>query len=183
MKLSNSKFYETVESVYPPTKYLTNGMWIYMVPQFKPESILMLGYAAGTTAGLIRLLYGDDIPITAVDLEPCEATYGVNFVQADAKDYIKSCEKFDVIIVDLFDLGGNKIPDFVYEEWFVEELKKKANYVILDAWYEPKSDLTYYKKHLHSFGKNKPNKLVNHIWYFATDKKWADAKFNDLIIR
>lgn len=177
MTKPNEKFYKTLESVDPPTKYLTNGMWIYMVPQFKPKSVLILGYAAGTVAALIRLLYGDGVRIVGVDNEPCEATHGIEFVQMDAAEYVKQCGKFDVIIVDLFDLGGSKIPDFVYEEWFVKELKKKANYIIVDCFYEPKSDMRHYKKHLIRYGKNKPNRLVNTIWYFGS------KKYDDLIIR
>lgn len=177
MKLPNDQFYQSFESVYPPTKYLTNGVWIYMVPQFKPKSVLMLGYAAGTVAGLIRLLYGDDVKITAVDLEPCEPTYGVEFVQANAKDFIKTCGHYDVIIEDLFDLGQNSIPDFVFEEWFVKELAKKGDYIIVDAFAEPQVDMHFYKKHLRRYGKNKPNRLSNIIWYFGS------KDFDDLIIR
>lgn len=169
-----NNYYKTLESVNPPTKYLTNAMWIYMVPQFKPKSVLILGYAAGTVAALIRLLYGNSVRIVGVDNEPCESNYGVELVRASAKDYIKTCGKFDVIIEDMFDLGGNKIPDFVFEEWFVLELKKKANYIIVDAFDEPKSNMTYYRKHLIRCGRNKPNKLANIIWYFAANKKPDD---------
>ena len=37
-----------LNSVLPPTKYLTFGPWIYLVPQYKPENVLILGYAGGT---------------------------------------------------------------------------------------------------------------------------------------
>ena len=88
-----------ISSVYPATEYLTFGPWIYMVPQYKPSSVLMLGYAGGTTAGLIRKFYGE-VPITAVDIAECEDFYGVNLVKADAKEYIKTSEHFDTIITD-----------------------------------------------------------------------------------
>src|SRR5262245_36613368 len=67
-------------SVYPPTAYLGFGNWIYQVPPFRPENILMLGYAGGTVAGLIRLLYGD-VAITAVDQNIIDNRYGVDLVQ------------------------------------------------------------------------------------------------------
>ena len=61
-------------SQLPPTLYLTFDYYIYSVPQYRPKNILMLGYALGTTAGLIRLLYGD-VPITGVDIDKCENRY------------------------------------------------------------------------------------------------------------
>ena len=82
-------------SVYPPQTFLTFEYWIYMVPQYKPKSVLILGFAGGTVAGLIRLIWGHDIPITAVDIVPCEPKYGVDFIEADAKEFVKTCEEFD----------------------------------------------------------------------------------------
>src|SRR3990167_3638757 len=150
-----------MNSVYPCTKYLTNGCWIYLVPQFKSENVLILGYAGGTVAGLIRLIYGD-IPITAVDIVDCEPTYGVNFIKADAKEYIKSCPKFDVVIVDLFKDFG--IPDFVLTNEFVTDLTKIANYIVLNTLKEP--DLSAYRN-LNRYGSNKPNRGANRIYYFG----------------
>ena len=48
-----------INSVYPCTEYLTFGPWIYMVPQYKPESVLILGYSGGTTAAVIEVSYKD----------------------------------------------------------------------------------------------------------------------------
>ena len=153
-----------VNSADPPTKYLTNGCWIYLVPQFKPESVLILGFAGGTVAGLIRLLYGN-VPITAVDIEPCEPKYNVNFVQADAKEFVKTCGKYDVVIVDLYPNDSPNICDFVLTNEFVENLRRIANYIILNTTNNP--DLSAYRS-LKSYGMNKPNKLGNKIYYYAT---------------
>lgn len=130
-----------ISSVYPPTEYLTFGPWIYMVPQYTPNTVLMLGYAGGTTAGLIRLFYGD-VPITGVDIADCENLYDVDLVKADAREYIKACEFFDTVIVDIFD-DGKLIPsDFVFSAEFVDDLKKKANYLIVHA--SEDSDMSAY---------------------------------------
>lgn len=150
-------------SVYPPTKHLTFGPWIYMVPQYKPESVLMLGYAGGTTAGLIRLLYGD-VPITAVDIEPCKNLYNVDLIQADAKDFIKTCKPFDCVIVDLFDNDGWRVCGFVTTKEFATDLKRIANYIIVNT--VGQADLGEYRI-FKKIGVNKPGRLGNLIYYFA----------------
>lgn len=155
-----------VESVDPPTKYLTFGSWIYLVPQYKPQSVLILGFAGGTVAGLIRLLYGQ-IPIYAVDLEPCEAKYEVNFIQSDAKEFVKTCGHFDTVIVDLFPKGSLKVADFVTKEEFVNDLIKIANYIIVNTMGEP--DMSAYK-HLKQIAAFKPPRIINKIYYFEVNK-------------
>ena len=170
-----NKFYRTFQSVFPVTKYLTNGIWIYMVPQFKPKSMLILGYGAGTVAGLTRLLYGNNVKIVGIDIEPCEANYEVKVIQVDARNYIKNCDKFNVILVDLYDMKEKKIPDFVYEEWFVKDLAEKGDYIIVSTG--PSPNMKYYRKHLRRYGSNKPNRLSNRIWYFGT------KDYEHLIIR
>jgi len=131
-----------LNSVYPCTLYLTFGVWIYLVPQYKPTSVLMLGYAGGTAAGLIRLFYGN-VPITGVDLEKCPNYYDVNLVVADARKYIKTCEHFDTVIVDLYEEGERVVPKYVSERWFADALKKKANYIILHV--SDDTDISAYK--------------------------------------
>lgn len=158
--------YEDYLSVYPPTKYLTFGVWIYLVPQYKPESVLMLGYADGTAAGLIRLLYGD-VPITAVDIEPMkENRYGVNFVQMDAKEYVKNCNKFDTVIVDLFPQGYPDPCGFITSKEFASDLTKIANYIIINTLKEP--DMSAYSK-LRHMGTNKPSGLSNLVYYYQVN--------------
>lgn len=153
-------------SSYPPTTYLTFDYSIYMVPQYKPESILILGYAGGTVAGLIRLLYGD-VPITGVDTEPCEDRYNVNFVQANAKEFVKTCGKFDAVIVDLFSTEDCSIPcDFVSSEEFVTDLKKIANYIIVNALH---SDMSVYTKTFRKMGINKPSESAESIYYYEVN--------------
>ena len=120
-------------SVYPPTEGLTFFPFIYMVPQYRPNDVLMLGYAGGTVAGLIKLLYGA-IPITAVDLEPpFEDFYDIRFIQADAREFVRDCRKFDTVIVDLYE-DGQQVPcDFVTDPEFVADLRRISRYVIVHA--------------------------------------------------
>ena len=41
-----------VHSIADPTEYITFGVWIYLVPQYHPKNVLMLGSGGGTTANL-----------------------------------------------------------------------------------------------------------------------------------
>ena len=157
--------YEDPNSVLPCTKYLTFGPWIYMVPQYKPESVLMLGYAGGTTAGLIRLLYGD-VPITGVDIEPCEESFGVIPIQADAFEFVKTCGKFDCVIVDCFNGTDDDPCGFIVSEEFAQNLTRIANYIIINTLKNP--DLSAYK-HLKHIGVNKPSGVANLIHYYRVD--------------
>jgi len=120
-----------INSVSPCTEYLTFGPWVYLVPQFKPKSVLMLGYAKGTVAELMRLLYGEDFPITAIDIASAEndpATLGVEFVCTDARDYLDTCGNYEVIIVDLWEYDA---PEFIFTEQFVQAVASKCDYLIV----------------------------------------------------
>ena len=120
-------------SIYPPTEGLTFFPYIYMVPQYRPNDVLLLGYAGGTVAGLIKLLYGA-IPITAVDVNPpFEDYYDVRFIQEDARRYVRDCRKFDTVVVDLYADGDNQPCSFVTEPAFVQDLQRIARYVIVHA--------------------------------------------------
>jgi hypothetical protein len=131
----------TLNSVYPPTEYLTFGVWIYLVPQYKIEDCLLLGYAGGTVAGLIRLIYGG-IPIDAVDIEDCENYYNVNLYRADAREFIKTVRRYDCVVVDLFEDGSYTPCDFIFSKEFAGDLKKVARYIIIHA--DKDSDMSAY---------------------------------------
>lgn len=119
-----------LNSIYPCTVGLTFNPWIYMVPQYRPNSVLILGYGGGTTAGLIKLFYGD-VPITGVDNVFYENPYAVEFIKMDARDYVKNCEGYDVTIIDLW--NDDVIADFITKESFVNHVKRCSNYIILHA--------------------------------------------------
>ena len=121
-------------SVYPPAEGLTFFPFIYMVPQYRPDDVLMLGYAGGTAAGLIHMLYGQSVPITAVDVElPADDFHNVRFVQGDAAEFVRDCRKFDAVIVDLFPPGSQEPCWFVTDPAFVDDVKQRARYVIVHA--------------------------------------------------
>lgn len=121
-----------ISSIFPCTGYITFGPWIYMCPQYKPKSVLLLGYAGGTVAGLIRLFYGQDVEITGVDIDDCEDFgYGVELIKADAREYIKTCRKFDAVVVDVFSDGHTHPCKFITSKEFADDLKKISNYIIL----------------------------------------------------
>ena len=153
-----------INSVNPCQKYLTFGPWIYMVPQYDPASVLILGYGGGTVAGLIQLLYGD-VPITGVDIVRYDDPYGVGPVQMDAREYLKTCGQFDTVVIDLF-LDG-KMCEFVCTQEFMESVKRIARYVIINTLGEP--DMSVWKS-LKCLGMNKPNRCSNLIYYYVVDE-------------
>lgn len=130
-----------LNSVYPCTEYLTFAPWIYMVPQFHPKSVLMLGYAGGTAAGLIRKLYGD-VPITAVDIEYIDDHYGVDFLLCDAAEYVKYGDWHEATIVDVYDDGSPEPCQFVLEPEFVSDISKITDYLIVHT--SPNTDMSAY---------------------------------------
>lgn len=121
-----------LHSIADPSMYLTFGVWLYLVPQYKPKSVLMLGYGGGTAAKYIRMFYGD-VPITAVDFSDVSGFLvdGVEWVRQDAKDYVKIAPKFDAVIIDLYDTGDFHPPEFVLSKHFADDLGKIANYIVL----------------------------------------------------
>lgn len=154
-------------SAYPPQTFLTFEYWIYMVPQYKPKNVLMLGYAGGTVAGLIRLIWGD-VPITAVDIVvPHENRYGVEFIQADAWEFVKTCKEYDAVLVDLFDNDSGKICAFVTDPGFIADLTRVGNYLIVNSL---GADMSTYK-HLRKIGINKPSESAVLIYYYETKSK------------
>lgn len=167
VQVSEATFYKNqlgeIYSVYPPQTFLTFDYWIYMVPQYRPENVLMLGYAGGTVAGLIRLIWGD-VPITAVDIEPCDNRYGVNFIQADAKEFVKNCPAYDVVLIDLFDNNTGQNCPFVTDPDFLANLTKIGNYLIVNSL---GLDMSAFR-HLKQVGINKPSGSKVLIYYYQT---------------
>lgn len=156
-----------IDSVKPPWRYLTFAPWIYLVPQYKPTSILMLGYAGGSVAGLVRLLYGD-VPITAVDIAPIKDNpYNVTFIQADAEEFVKNCGKFDAVVIDCF-IGRNPTPPpFITDPTFIKNLERIANYIIVNTL--KNLDMDNYR-HLRRMGINSPSGNADKIYYYEVNK-------------
>lgn len=133
-------------SVHPCTEGVTFHPFIYMVPQFRPDSVLMLGYAGGTVAGLIRLFYGEDVPITGVDPGPTESHYNARIICADARQYVRDASNFDAVIVDIYQDGEHTPPEWITAPGFVADLRRIANYIIVHA--KAKTNMGKYGKPL-----------------------------------
>jgi spermidine synthase len=153
-----------MKSAYPCTDMLTLGPWIYLVPQFHPESVLILGYGDGTVAGLIRKLYGD-VKITGVDIEiPKHRDSYTEFVLSDARDFLKRLDPnylpqyHQVIIIDLF--VEQDICQFVFEKEFADLVTSKCDYLIIHADYN--SDMSHYE-HLY---KVRTLELTTHRFHY-----------------
>ena len=92
-----------------------------LVPPFKPKDMLILGYGEGTVAGLTKMIWGD-VEIDGVDLVmPVNNGYS-DFLQMSAERFVKKgcLKRYDYVVVDLY--NGDKIPDFVFSDEFVENL-------------------------------------------------------------
>ena len=122
-----------IHSIADTSLYLTFGIWIYLVPQYKPESVLMLGYGGGTAAKYIRLFYGEDVPITAVDFSDVSEflTTNTTWVNEDAEEYVKKDVHFDTVIVDLYDTNDFHPQGFVFSKEFADNLARIGNYLIV----------------------------------------------------
>jgi len=128
MKYKDS--YGYINSIYPPYDGMVFKPWIYLVPHKRPKSVLMLGYAGGTVAGLIRLIYGN-VPITGVDIEIIDNVYHANLVRMDARDYVKTCGKYEFVLVDLFKDGEYNEVDFLTDTEFAGNLKRISDYLTI----------------------------------------------------
>lgn len=156
-----------IDSVDPPWQYLTFGPWIYLVPQFNPKSVLMLGFSGGTVAGLIRLLYGDAPQITGVDVIDVESKYGAAIIIEDASLYVNNAEKHEVVIVDMWQDDQIEPVEFVSDIEFAEQLKRIGDYLILHV--TEKTDMSNYKD-LHLVKKLTLNKSV---FYYYMNRRVA----------
>ena len=156
-----------IDSVAPPWEYLTFGPWIYLVPQFNPESVLMLGYSGGTVAGLIRLLYGDETKITGVDIEKCEPTYDSTIIQANAENYVREADLHEVVVVDMWQQDQIEPVEFVSCQKFAKQLKRIGDYLILHV--TENTDMSAYSE-LHLVKKLSLNKSV---FYYYMNRRVA----------
>src|SRR3990167_4427386 len=113
-----------IQSIEPPETLFGYTYWSYMIPPEQPKDILILGYGDGTIANLIYKIWGryKFMGCLGIDIrEPKNKYLGHDFIQRDAKDFIKTCDKrFDYVVIDLY--NGDEICDFVFEEDFGKEI-------------------------------------------------------------
>lgn len=100
-----------------------------MIPPFKPEHTLMLGYGYGTIAELMRKVWGSGIKITGVDIARTDCSYTEYSLKiCDALGFVKSCadgmikKRFDYVAIDLF--ADGKTPSFVFWPEFASRVKE-----------------------------------------------------------
>lgn len=115
-----------VHSVYDPESLMTRGIWDYflLAPLFRPSqgdalmtprNLLVIGLAGGTVPTLYSEIYGSDVQITGVELDPEILDVGRTFfamdrpnltaVAADGRSWLAkqpADAKWDVIAVDAY---------------------------------------------------------------------------------
>ncbi len=114
-----------IHSVYHPNAVLSDGIWDYflLAPLFRngagaqpaPESLLVIGAAAGTVSGLYADIYGPNVAMTGVELDPEILDVGRAFfamdrpnlttVAADGRHFLAqqpAGARWDVIAVDAY---------------------------------------------------------------------------------
>lgn len=105
--------------------------WAHMIPPYKPEHTLMLGYGHGLVAELTRKIWGQ-FKVTAIDVQGYQkedAYQEYKMEQLDAFEYVNRetmfsiiTKKFDYIAVDLWE--DDKVCEGVFSEVFARKLKK-----------------------------------------------------------
>lgn len=146
-----------VQSVKPATYQFGRVPWSQMIPPFKPEKLLILGYCEGTIADLVRLVWGD-VSITGVDRDAHEGV-----IQADAETF-EITEDYDCVIIDIFD--GNTVPDFIFSDTFAAKVKRaNPKMVIINALNTPEN----FRQHFDLTEVRKIHGHLNLIYFFSND--------------
>ena len=123
-----------VQSVWP-CEYGFSGYWSLMVPPFKPQDVLILGYGWGTVAALIRKNWGPLVEIIGVDTTQDRPKFEPDLmINQDAREYVEQTGgSVDVVIIDLF--VGMKNPDFLNTEEFVKGVRELTKHLlIINSW-------------------------------------------------
>lgn len=159
-----------IHSLIDDSMYLTFGSWIYLVPQYKPDNVLMLGYGGGTAARLINRFYGE-VPITAVDFSDISEFLlpNVTWVNQNAEEYVKTAPKFDAVIVDLYDTHDMRPQAFCYGQEFADNLGNIANYIIMHSVVG--DDISAYEKYnkIRTLNLGRSDEYAPEIHYFMVN--------------
>lgn len=95
-------------------RVLADAFDAFELERRKIESVLLLGFGAGSAVTLLRRSHGADVRFTAVEIDPAvvgiakrwfgfEGDERVEFVVADACEYVRTCARtFDLVVVDVF---------------------------------------------------------------------------------
>lgn len=112
-----------IQSIVPAEETFNYSYWSQQIPPFGPENALMLGHGQGTTAALIKKIW-PETKITGADIRNNSENCDI-FINKDAREVIADSEKYDYVVVDIFEGGG--IPEWVFEEEFVRSLARITN--------------------------------------------------------
>ncbi len=178
---TSSRFNQDIRVVeeYGKNKLLVNGarqsgvyvekLWkeaisaFGLIPSDSPYSIVVLGVAGGTVIHLLRDLYplstiiGVDIDTTMIDIGKkyfgLDQLQNILFHVADVRNFLNKETKqhrYDIVVLDIF--NGWSVPDFVFEDTFLDHLAslRKANGTLIinyigEKEYRPKSDILFTK--------------------------------------
>lgn len=142
-------------SIDPPETLFGFTYHAHMIPPFKPEHTLILGYGAGQIASLMRMIWGAAIKITAVDNDKYDHKY-VEFKMhlMDGWLFMKDCtsgifkKKFDYVCVDMW--REDKVPDILFTAEFAVRLREMSKRLI--SINVPKCDMFRLKKSIEDYG-------------------------------
>jgi len=101
-----------VQSIAPLSGLTDGGYWRQMVPDEKPDRVLILGYGGGTLSGMLHQKFGRQLPVLGIDWSPETVALGWRVtgdevVFADAIDWVANCtERYDYVAVDLYEGGA-----------------------------------------------------------------------------
>lgn len=132
---------EAYQSAYRIDRVLTGGIWdlFLIAPHFAsadaPQSVLMIGLAAGTTARELTLVYGP-IPIDGVELDPAIIAVGQKYfamnqsnlraIADDGRNFLQTrAGQYDLIAVDAY--RQPYIPFHLTTVEFFREVKTHLN--------------------------------------------------------
>ena len=118
-----------LQSINSPETDFGFTYWSYMIPYFKPKTMLVLGSGWRTIEKLTKKIWGSDIEIFNVDNED----YGQLAVM-DAFKAIDICEiTFDFVVVDLF--NGPEVPEQLWNKEVWAKLRKMTTRALaINIW-------------------------------------------------
>ena len=116
---------KVIQSMIPAETLFGFTYWSHMIPPYKPNNILILGYGKGQVVDLIEKIWGFGIVYTGVDYN--DDMKNGSIVIEDAKEFIKNYgienkPKFDYTCIDLW--NGKTICEDMFEDEFAINLKK-----------------------------------------------------------
>ena len=170
----------SLQSIDPSETSFGYSYWSYMIPPFKPESILILGYGEGTIAALIKKVWGKDIRVTGVDLKKPENQESIDellvgHAGAVVCDYLtenKNPKKFDYVVVDIS--NGSEHPEWIFSKEFVKDLARITKKLLSINVLGKARDMSFYDNY---FDFDLEKVILDNKIYFYKAKENKDNYF------